>query len=146
MYFLLQEIQELREQLRDVMFFMEAQQKLSETSEVSQTELQQSQVIVGGGASGTSPSPRSKKGRKKDRWEAGPLHWNVFVKDVHSSINMWMMHLHVHTLIITRCLLIMYTYYYSLCTLYITCCSCMWVTNNWTLFAWYLSTIQRSTD
>lgn len=62
-----QEIQELREQLRDVMFFMEAQQKLSETSEVSQTELQQSQVIVGGGASGTSPSPRSKKGRKKDR-------------------------------------------------------------------------------
>lgn len=67
MYFSLQEIQELREQLRDVMFFMEAQQKLSETSEVSQTELQQSQVIVGGGASGTSPSTRSKKGRKKDR-------------------------------------------------------------------------------
>ncbi|XP_048728991.2 BRCA1-associated protein-like [Ostrea edulis] len=60
-----QEIQELRDQLRDVMFYMGAQQKLSETSEVSETELQESQVIVG--ASGNTPSPRSKKGRKKDR-------------------------------------------------------------------------------
>lgn len=114
MYFLLQEIQELREQLRDVMFFMEAQQKLSETSEVSQTELQQSQVIVGGGASGTSPSPRSKKGRKKDRWERQDLYTEMCLWKMYTIINMWMMHLHVHTLIITRCMLMMYTLYYML--------------------------------
>ena len=60
-----QEIKELREQLRDVMFYLEAQQKLSSTTEISQEEIQDSKVIVG--ASGNTPSPNSRRGRKKDR-------------------------------------------------------------------------------
>lgn len=61
------------------------------------------------------PLPPLKEGPQEGPLrEAGPLHWNVFVKDVHSSINMWMMHLHVHTLIITRFVLMMYTLYYML--------------------------------
>lgn len=105
MYFSLQEIQELREQLRDVMFFMEAQQKLSETSEVSQTELQQSQVIVGGGASGTSPSPRSKKGRKKDRWERQDLYtemclWKMYTLQL---ICEWFICMYIHLSLLAVC-------------------------------------------
>ncbi|XP_064612632.1 LOW QUALITY PROTEIN: BRCA1-associated protein-like [Liolophura sinensis] len=61
-----EEIEELREQLRDVMFYLEAQQKLSSTKEVSQTEIQEGQIIVGAAAE-ESPSPRGKRGRKKGR-------------------------------------------------------------------------------
>lgn len=60
-----QEIKELREQLRDVMFYLEAQQKLSSATEISQEEIQDSKVIVG--ASGNTPSPTARRGRKKDR-------------------------------------------------------------------------------
>ena len=63
--FQLQEIQDLREQLRDVMFYLEAQQKLSSTTEVSQSEIQEGQVVVG--ATASTPSPAHRKGRKKDR-------------------------------------------------------------------------------
>ncbi|KAJ8312712.1 hypothetical protein KUTeg_010085 [Tegillarca granosa] len=59
------EIQDLREQLRDVMFFLEAQKKLSDTNVVSQQEIEESQIYVG--ASGTTPSPTGRRGRKKDR-------------------------------------------------------------------------------
>jgi BRCA1-associated protein len=60
----LQEIGDLREQLRDVMFFLEAQNTLSKTTDVSQEELQDGQVIVGAAASGeSSAKKRSKKKR-----------------------------------------------------------------------------------
>ncbi|OWF44883.1 BRCA1-associated protein-like [Mizuhopecten yessoensis] len=59
------EIQELREQLRDVMFYLEAQQQLASTTAVSQEEIQEGQVVVG--ATGSAPSPSHKRGRKKDR-------------------------------------------------------------------------------
>lgn len=58
------ELQDLREQLRDVMFYMEAQGKLQQAEGVSQEEIQGSHVIVGA-ASGTSPGAR--KPRKKQR-------------------------------------------------------------------------------
>ena len=45
------------------MFYMEAQQKLSSTTEVSQEEIQEGQVIVG--ATGSNPSSKVKKTRKK---------------------------------------------------------------------------------
>lgn len=131
--FFVQEIQELREQLRDVMFYMEAQQKLSETSEVSQTELQQSHVIVGGGASGTSPSPRSKKGRKKDRWERqGLLHrnYNLFMNDVHYSLHaickfILRMHLiSLHAVCTCKCFTgALHYMLYMNDLLFITCCT-----------------------
>ena len=60
----MQEIKDLQEQLRDVMFYLEAQQKLSSTTEVSQEEIQEGQVIVGAAAGG---GKGTKKGRKKGR-------------------------------------------------------------------------------
>ncbi|VDI63469.1 BRCA1-associated protein [Mytilus galloprovincialis] len=59
------EITELREQLRDVMFYLEAQQKLSSATEISQEEIQDGKITLG--ASGNTPSPISRRGRKKDR-------------------------------------------------------------------------------
>ena len=58
----MQEVKDLQEQLRDVMFYLEAQQKLSKTTEVSQEELQEGQIVMGpqGGATGKT---RRKKGR-----------------------------------------------------------------------------------
>ena len=62
---LLQEVSELQEQLRDIMFYMEAQQKLAATTEVSQSEIQDSQIVVSpsGGASGGGGRKARKKGR-----------------------------------------------------------------------------------
>ncbi|KAK7480039.1 hypothetical protein BaRGS_00028676, partial [Batillaria attramentaria] len=57
------EISELRDQLRDVMFYLEAQDKLANTADVSQEEIQDGQVIVGAAAS--SPSSSARRGRKK---------------------------------------------------------------------------------
>ncbi|CAG5135763.1 unnamed protein product [Candidula unifasciata] len=57
-----QEITELKEQLRDVMFYLEAQQKLANSTGVSQEEIQGGQVIVGAAA---APSHSGKKSRKK---------------------------------------------------------------------------------
>ena len=53
---------DLKEQLRDVMFYVEAQQKLQSAVGVSQEELQSGEVIVGAAA---SPSPQTRKTRKK---------------------------------------------------------------------------------
>ncbi|XP_060558731.1 BRCA1-associated protein-like [Ruditapes philippinarum] len=58
------EIQELREQLRDVMFYVEAQGKLKNAEGVSQEEIQGSQVVVG---ASSETSPQNRKTRKKQR-------------------------------------------------------------------------------
>ena len=59
-------MQDLQEQLRDVMFYLEAQQKLAATSEVSQQEIQEGQVIIGAAAAQPGTS-HGKKARKKGR-------------------------------------------------------------------------------
>lgn len=61
-----QEIEELKSQLKDIMFYLDAQAKISQSSEISKEELEQSQVIIqqnqaqaspaGQGAAGTSSS------------------------------------------------------------------------------------------
>lgn len=58
------EIAELRDQLRDVMFYLEAQDTLAKTTDVSQEEIQEGQVIVGAAA---APEASSKKRPKKKR-------------------------------------------------------------------------------
>lgn len=77
-----QELEELREQLRDMMFHLEAQQKLADDGlAVSQKELQEGQVIVGaasassstpGGSnhssSSMSSSTNSRRSRQRKRW------------------------------------------------------------------------------
>jgi BRCA1-associated protein len=57
------EIDELKEQVRDLMFFLEAQNKLKNSNEVSVEEIQESTVIVSPSASSTTP--RSKTRTKK---------------------------------------------------------------------------------
>lgn len=47
------------------MFYLEAQQKLSSATEISQEEIQDGKITLG--ASGNTPSPISRRGRKKDR-------------------------------------------------------------------------------
>lgn len=58
------ELGELKEQLRDVMFYVEAQQKLQSAVGVSQEELQTGEVIVGAAASSQS---NARKTRTKKR-------------------------------------------------------------------------------
>ena len=57
-----QEIADLNEQLRDVMFYLEAQQKLSTTTTVSQEEIQASTVVVG-----ASVPPSDSTGKKRSK-------------------------------------------------------------------------------
>ncbi|XP_046579416.1 BRCA1-associated protein-like [Haliotis rubra] len=59
------EVRDLQDQLRDIMFYLEAQQKLSNNTEVSQEEIQEGQVIVG--AAAAQASPTGKRSRKKQR-------------------------------------------------------------------------------
>lgn len=40
------EIQELQSQLRDIMFYLDAQSKMSESKNVSQEEIQNSQMVI----------------------------------------------------------------------------------------------------
>ena len=61
----MQEVAELQEQLRDIMFYMEAQQKLAANTEVSQSEIQDSQVVVSPSVGATGGGGR--KVRKKGR-------------------------------------------------------------------------------
>ena len=63
-FLVVQEVSEMREQLRDVMFYLEAGQKLSTSSDVTQEEIQGAQVTVG---ASPSPSSGSKRTRKKGR-------------------------------------------------------------------------------
>ena len=55
---------ELQEQLRDVMFYIDAKQKLQATDEVTQQEIEDSQIVVQPGPQATAGS---KKPRKKGR-------------------------------------------------------------------------------
>lgn len=57
-----QELDDMKEQLRDLMIFLDAQNKLSSTSEVTQAEIQDSTVVLG-----ASPNSQPKKPRKKGR-------------------------------------------------------------------------------
>ncbi|XP_052800633.1 BRCA1-associated protein-like [Mya arenaria] len=57
------EISELREQLRDVMFYVEAQGKLQHAEGVSQEEISESHVILGGATGGAQQG--AKQGRRK---------------------------------------------------------------------------------
>ena len=65
-------MKDLQEQLRDVMFYLEAKQTLSTTSEATQQEIQEGQIVVQTGASGSSggggaATGAGKKVRKKGR-------------------------------------------------------------------------------
>ncbi|XP_038059947.1 BRCA1-associated protein-like [Patiria miniata] len=59
------EINELKEQLRDLMFYLDAQQKIGSTSEDTRQEIQDGQIVIGEAAASSSTS--SRKGRKKGR-------------------------------------------------------------------------------
>ncbi|XP_022108834.1 BRCA1-associated protein-like isoform X2 [Acanthaster planci] len=59
------EIDDLKEQLRDLMFYLDAQQKIGSTSEDTRQEIQDGQIVIGAAAASSSTS--SRKGRKKGR-------------------------------------------------------------------------------
>ncbi|XP_074658919.1 BRCA1-associated protein-like [Tubulanus polymorphus] len=62
-----QELQELKDQLRDIMFYLEAQQKIANSSNEMQDDIQGGQIIVGE-SSASGYNPRSgRRGRKKGR-------------------------------------------------------------------------------
>ena len=56
------EIAELREQLRDILFHLEAQRKVESSAPEAKDELQAGQIVVPEGATGSSSAA---KGRKK---------------------------------------------------------------------------------
>jgi len=58
--FFLQELADTREQLTDILFHLEAHNKLSNSSEVNKNELEGSTVTVA-----SAPNTPSKKGKKK---------------------------------------------------------------------------------
>ena len=61
---LVQEIAELQDQLRDLMFYLEAKQTLATTTEATQQEIQAGQIIV---QPPTTSGQGGKKSRKKTR-------------------------------------------------------------------------------
>ena len=58
---------DLQEQVRDLMFYLETQKKVAESPEGARQELQEGQVVVSQGASGTAATATTstRKGRKK---------------------------------------------------------------------------------
>jgi hypothetical protein len=67
-FFSLQEIDELKDQLRDLMFFIDGQQKLKEMTDLSTDELETSQVIVNSpttAVASSTPTTNSGKSRRK---------------------------------------------------------------------------------
>ncbi|RWS28418.1 brca1-associated protein-like protein [Leptotrombidium deliense] len=58
------ELRELREQVRDLMFFLEAQEKLKDCSDVSREEIESGQIVVAPGSSQNS-HPKSRAKNKK---------------------------------------------------------------------------------
>ena len=59
---------DLQEQVRDLMFYLETQKKIAESPEGARQELQEGQVVVSQGASGTAATATTtstRKGRKK---------------------------------------------------------------------------------
>lgn len=71
------QIGELQEQLRDVLFFLEAKDKLQTVTEVSKEELQGGQIYIqdsggaGAGGSGSSPAGGSSGGKSKSKHGKG---------------------------------------------------------------------------
>ena len=67
--FFVQEMSELRDQLRDLMFFLEAKDTLATTSSATQQEIQEGRIVVQSNASEASgtPSSANKKPRTKKR-------------------------------------------------------------------------------
>ncbi|XP_033627537.1 BRCA1-associated protein-like [Asterias rubens] len=61
------EIDELKEQLRDLMFYLDAQQKIGSTSDDTRQEIQDGQIVIGEAAAASSDGRSSRKGRKKGR-------------------------------------------------------------------------------
>jgi len=61
---------ELQEQLRDLMFYLEAKEKLETSDEVTQQELQEGSIVVQSSSamSSATPSGSGRKPRKKGRW------------------------------------------------------------------------------
>lgn len=59
------EILDLQEQVRDLMFYLNAKDKLQGVSDVSQEEIQEGQIVIGeaAGTSEYTPKPRKKKNR-----------------------------------------------------------------------------------
>lgn len=64
-----QEIDELKSQLRDIMFYLDAQNKFAASNEVSQEELQQSHLLIAqqenDNASGSTPTSKTRRNKKK---------------------------------------------------------------------------------
>ncbi|XP_077995910.1 BRCA1-associated protein-like [Glandiceps talaboti] len=61
------EIQDLQEQVRDLMFFLEAQNEISNASDETRQEIQDGQIVVGAAAAAPETRTHSRKGRKKGR-------------------------------------------------------------------------------
>jgi BRCA1-associated protein len=62
------EMQDLREQVRDLMFYLETQKKIAESPEEARQEIKEGQLVVtqsSSHASSSSSSTASRKGRKK---------------------------------------------------------------------------------
>ena len=67
--FALKEVRELRDQLRDLMFTLEAKDTLASVAGATQQEIQEGQIIVQspGAEAGSSSTPTNKKGRSRKR-------------------------------------------------------------------------------
>lgn len=63
------EIGELKSQLKDIMFYLDAQSKIAESTNVTKEELEQSQMVIQQGAiassSSTHQSSESRRRKKK---------------------------------------------------------------------------------
>ncbi len=64
-----EEVQDLKSQLKDIMFYLDAQNKIAESKDVSKEELDQSHMIIQEQASGSSSTPSSllSKNRRKKK-------------------------------------------------------------------------------
>ena len=63
----MQEVCELQEQVRDLMFYLNAKDKLQEVSDVSQEEIQGGQIVIGEASASSSDAVPSKPRKKKNR-------------------------------------------------------------------------------
>jgi len=62
-----QELSELRDQLRDLMFFLEAKDTLATASSATQQEIQEGRIIVQPNDASDTPAAANKKPRTKRR-------------------------------------------------------------------------------
>lgn len=74
------EIQELKSQLRDIMFYLDAQNKISESKDLTKEELQESHVIIQQDqAAGTSSGATGKSNRRRKNRKNQCLYFSYFV-------------------------------------------------------------------